>query len=269
MRGLRYAIAAFLHLGAAESLSYPLAMLDRLVNLFTVVAVLYLGASLVALEGVSSRVPEGYFVFGMTGLAVMQVFTASLTSFRLKMRALQLHGILEAFALTRTRLWEILLAVPSWELSIALLRALVLVALAHIISGTSVTPLDALASFAVLLLGCSSFLMLGLIAANGVLVLKHGEPITRIVSLATFLFSGAFFPRELLPAALVPVAGLLPVAPTVDAIRSLLHGNEAGFELEAALLRLALTSVLLAPFVVWTYRLAVRRLLRDGSLSHY
>lgn len=269
MRGLRHAITAFFGVGLAESLSYPLVMLDRLVNLVAIVVIIYLGGRLVGDEGVTVPLPAGYFLYGMVGLAVMQVFSACLASFRFRIRQFQLHGVLEACVMTRTRLWQILLAVPAYELTTATLQALILVTVAHVVSGQPVDPVSALAALGVLALGCSSFLCLGLISASAVLVLKRGEPITRVVTLATFLFSGAFFPRELLPPWLAGAAGLLPVAPTVDAIRALLYDETSGFELQGALLRLAATTLVLLPIVAWTYRLAVRRVLRDGSLSHY
>lgn len=269
MRGLWYAITAFFGVGFAEAMSYPLVMLDRLVNLVAIVVLIFLGGRLVGDEGVTVPLPSGYFLYGMTGLAVMQVFSACLTSFRFRIRQFQLHGVLEACVMTRTRLWQILLAVPAYQLATATLQAIALVAIGHAVAGEPVAPGKVAAALGIVALGCSSFLCLGLISAAGVLVLKRGEPITRVVSLATFLFSGAFFPRELLPPWLEALAGLLPVAPTVDAIRAVLYGESSGFDLGDALLRLALTTVVLLPLVAWSYRLAVRRLLRDGSLSHY
>lgn len=269
MRGLAYAIAAFFSVSLTEALSYPLVMVDRLINLGAIVTVIFLGGRLVGEQGGSVPLPSDYFVYGMTGLAVMQVFSASLTSFRFRMRQFQLHGVLEACVMTRTRLWQILVAVPAYELTVAFGQAVVLVVVAHLIAGYPVSAADAFAALGVLLLGCSAFLCLGLIAASGVLVLKRGEPITRVVSLTTFLFSGAFFPRELLPPWLEQLAGLLPVAPTVDAIRALLHSDVSGFGLADAMWRLALTTAALIPLVVLSYRAAVRRVLRDGSLSHY
>lgn len=269
MKGLAYAVATFFMIAVKEALSYPLLMIDRAINLGALVTLLYLGSKLVAEDGVTVPLPAGYFLFGVTGLAVMQVFSACLTAFRFRIRQFQLSGMLESFVMTRTRLWQILLATPSYELCASVVQAILLVALAHGIAGVGVDPLHALMSLGVLFLGCSSFLCVGLIAACAVLVLKRGEPLTRLVSLATFLFSGAFFPRALLPTPLAEAAGWLPVAPTLDALRVLLHGETTGMDLGAATLRLALITVLLIPFVVLTYRLAARRVMRDGSLGHY
>lgn len=269
MKGLFFAIRAFFAVGFQEALSYPLVMVDRAINLFAIVTLLFLGGRLVGQDGVTVPLPAGYFLYGITGLAVMQVFSASLAAFRFRIRQFQLSGMLEAFVMTRTRLWQVLVATPSYELTTAVVQAVGLIAFGHIIAGESVSPTQALTALAVLALGCSSFLCVGLISASGVLLLKRGEPLSRVVSVATFLFSGAFFPRELLPPALAEAAGYLPVAPTVDAIRVLLHGESNGFDLQTALARLALTTAVLIPVVVLAYRAAARRVLRDGSLGHY
>ena len=270
MKGLVYALRAFFAVGLTEALSYPLAMVDRLINLFAIVATLFLAGQLVAEDGITVPLPTDYFLFAMTGLAVMQVFNATLDSFRFRIRQFQLHGVLEACVMTRARLWQILLATPSYSLTTAFLRAGTIVVVAHLIAGEGVSLGGAALALAILLFGVSSFLCLGLISACGVLLLKQGEPLTRVISLATFLFSGAFFPRELLPDWLAALAGWLPVAPTLDGIRLVLYGGgELGVPLSDSLFRMGLTTAVLAPLVLIAYRGAAKRVLRDGSLAHY
>ncbi len=269
MSGLIHALIAFFTIAYKEALSYPLVMVDRMINLAAMVTLIYLGGKLVGTEGVTVPLPAGYFLFAVTGLAVMRIFSACLSAFHFRIRQFQLSGMLESFVMTRTRLWQILLATPAYELASSVAQAVALVVVAHLIAHQPVSAGAALRAVGVLALGCSSFLCVGLIAACGALVLKRGEPLSKIVSMATFLFSGAFFPRELLPPWLAAGASWLPVAPTLDAIRALLHGEANGLPLEVAVQRLALTTVVLIPLVWLAYRAAASRVMRDGSLSHY
>ena len=269
MSGLFYALRAFFGVGVREAFSYPLMMLDRIINLTAVTVLLFYGGKLLNAESTSVELPTDYFLFGMTGYAVIQIFSAALEGFRFRVRQFQLHGLLEACVMTRTRLWQILLAAPAYEFVTAIARSALLLGIALIIAGTPVPITGLLAATGVLVLGISSFLCLGFISACGVLVLKRGEPLTRGVSLATMLFSGAFFPRELLPSWLEGAAGWLPVAPTVDAMRALLFGASSGLSVDASIARLGVSTLVLLPFVFLAYRYAAREVLVDGSLSHY
>ncbi len=269
MKGLLYALRAFFGVGVREAFSYPLMMLDRIINLTAVTVLLFYGGRLLSPGNAAVNLPVDYFLYGMTGFALIQVFNAGLVGFRFRVRQFQLHGLLEACVMTRTKLWQILLTAPAYEFVTSLARSAGLLALALLITRQSVPLVGTLQALCVLILGISSFLCLGFISACGVLVLKRGEPLTRGISLATMLFSGAFFPRELLPPWLEACAGWLPVAPTVDAIRLLIFEAPAGMDLSTAVGRLAGTTLVLLPFVVITYRYAAKTVLVDGSLSHY
>ena len=264
-----FALRAFFGVGIREAFSYPLLTVERIINLTAVTVLLFYGGKLLSTENTTVALPTDYFLYGMTGYAVIQVFSAALEGFRFRVRQFQLHGLLEACVMTRTRLWQILLAAPAYEFFTAMLRSALLFSLALLIARMPVSPVAAIQAAAVLFLGISSFLCLGFISACGVLVLKRGEPLTRGISLATMLFSGAFFPRQLLPQWLAGLAGWLPVAPTVDAMRTLLFGAPAGLSVETSIVRLALLTVGLLPLVVLIYRYAARAVLVDGSLSHY
>jgi ABC-type uncharacterized transport system permease subunit len=267
--GLLYALRAFFGVGIREAFSYPLMMLDRVINLSAVTILLFYGGRLLSPENTTVALPADYFLYGMTGYAVIQVFNAGLVGFRFRVRQFQLHGLLEACVMTRTKLWQILLTAPAYEFVTSLARSAMLFGLALLVARQTVPIGGTLKALAVLALGTSSFLCLGFISACGVLVLKRGEPLTRGISLATMLFSGAFFPRELLPDWLAAGAGWLPVAPTVDAMRILLFEAPAGMDLRTAVMRLAITTVGLLPFVFLAYRYSARAVLIDGSLSHY
>ncbi len=270
MTGLLHAVRAFLYLGFVEALSYPLMMVDRLVNLVAIVTLLFLGANMVP-AGNSAQFDVGpdYFVFGIIGLAVLQLFNASLAAFKAKLRNYQLNGVLEACVMTRTSLWQILVATPAYDLLTALGRAVLLVVIGLVVSGTGVPFFGAVGALSVLVLGVSSFVCLGLISACATLVLKQGEPITRAISLSTLLFGGAFYPRELLPPWLEALAGLLPIAPTLDAVRGLLYGSAVPGSVGASVLLLGAMTAALVPITAAVFVASVRHVLRDGSLAHY
>jgi len=265
--GLLYGIRAFLFVGFTEAMSYPLAMADRLVNAAALVTMLFFAGALLERAGAN---PDGtpYFVYGMTGLAMVGLFEAALTTFKFRLRHYQLNGMLEACAMTRTPFWQLLVATPSYDLARALLHALGLVAVAHAVAGVVPPVAGAVGAVAVVALGAVAFVAAGLLSASAVLVLKHGEPVTRLVSLVSMLFSGAFYPRDVLPPWLAAIGSWVPIAPCLDAARALLAGQPWSVAMPAVV-QLAATIAVLVPITAWVFRASVARVLRDGTMGHY
>jgi len=103
-----------------------------------------------------------------------------------------------------------------------------------------------------------------------VMAFKRGDPVALIANLVTVALSGAFFPVEMIPSALRPIADVLPLRWGLEAIRAAaFHGASlASPEFRRALLGLGAVAAVIAPTAAVLFAAALRRVRRDGTLSH-
>ncbi|TET67751.1 MAG: ABC transporter permease, partial [Candidatus Aminicenantes bacterium] len=83
------------------------------------------------------------------------------------------------------------------------------------------------------------------------------------------LFGGVFFPITILPGWLQKVSYFLPITYSLRAMRHALLQSYSFQALGFDILILALFSVVLLPFSIYAFKVAVRRAKKDGSLTHY
>jgi ABC-2 type transport system permease protein len=261
-------LRAVLYLVMVETLSYPLELVERSISLVVIGALCFFGGAFID-TAAAGQLGMGYAAYALVGLAVLHLFEATLTRFQTRLRSFQMAGVLEICLTTRTPFWQFILAIPAFDLAIAALQASLLITAGFLIEGLGVAPVRAALALLVLAAGLSSYLLLGLLGASGVLVFKRGDPATKLVHLASIVFGGAFFPREALPPLLGTAAGWLPIAPTLDAVRGLLLTSAPIAEVTAPLWRLGVLICLLAAVAIPVFRWALVRARRDGSLAHY
>lgn len=268
MSALISAVRAFFYVGWVEQLSYPLALVDRVLAVAAVLTMLFFGGRFVDAGNVAD-LETSYFLWSVTGYAVLHIFNGTTTLFKTKVRHFQFHGVLEACAMTRTPFATFLVAAPAWDLASALLVGMTALVGANVLQGAWLDPARVGVAIAFLTVGTIGFVALGLLSAAASLAFKKGEPINRALSLATLLFAGAFYPREVLPASVQPVADWLPIAPVIDGMRASMYGDLSSASLLAPALRTVTIAVAASLAAAVAIRWAVRITQRDGSLGHY
>lgn len=260
------AASAFWRMGQQETLSYPLALVSRAVNLFALAFLLYFASNLVPSHLLGGAAYAG---FALVGLACLQLLGACLSIFPGKLREMQVSGLLEACLMTRTPAWMLLLTMPTFPLGAAALRSILILALAVVLGGSAMNPAGAPVALAALLLGVAAFVSLGLVSAAITLVVKRGDPVAQLVQLASLLLAGPFIPRDTLPTALAHVGAWLPIAPMLDGIRAALLGTPLPADTLHPLLRLAILCAVLLPLAALAVPAAIRRMQRDGSAGQF
>lgn len=269
MRTFLRALHAFWVHDLSEQLSYPMYMVQRLITAATMLFLLYYGGQLVDAGDAVGQLEAPYFLFALTGVAVLQMLNASLGSFATRIRRYQLTGLLEACIMTRTPLWQVLLAMPVFDLAFAFARAIAVVALGALVAGFALSGSGVATAGIFVALGIVLFLSIGLISSALTLVLKGGEPVGRLMQLASLTVSGAFVPRALLPDWLAAIGEFVPIAPVLDGVRGALFSGLPPGDLMEPLLRLAVLTAFLVPVSIAVGRWGLWRVLRDGSLAHY
>jgi len=267
--GLLRAMGAFWTHDFYEQFSYPLTTVNRVISLGALIFLLYFGAQLVDEALWSEATGAGFFLFALVGVVATRLLGVTLGSFRSRIQRYQVTGLLEASLMTRTPLWATLLVMPTYDLTLSLAGGAVLLSAGLWLAGVSVTATGILVAGAYLVAGLVAFTAVGMISAAVTLVVKAGDPIARLTTLASLLLSGAYVPREVLPAPLAAAGEWLPMGPMVDGIRMGLFGATPAQETLPAHWRLFVLAAVLAPCALFASAYAIRRVLRDGTLTHY
>jgi ABC-2 type transport system permease protein len=95
-----------------------------------------------------------------------------------------------------------------------------------------------------------------------------------LLGAGTALFSGVFFPKEMLQEALGETGGKAlsyanPSTHGLDGIRGVLIQGKTFTEVEAPFFTLLAFLVVLLPFSLWVFGRSIKRAKREGSLIQY
>jgi ABC-2 type transport system permease protein len=126
-----------------------------------------------------------------------------------------------------------------------------------------------LALVVLIILTIGSFAGIGLISAAFILVLKRGSPISLLVMTVSGLLGGVFYPVDILPAWLVPLAQLLPITHALEAMRQILLNGASFAFISGKVLILVLFSAILIPMGLAAFGYGLKIAKREGSLLYY
>jgi ABC-2 type transport system permease protein len=251
--------------------SYRFATLLQFLGVFLSIGVFYFISRLLGDAPHPSLEAYGgdYFSFVLIGIAFAGYFGVGLSSFSDSLRRAQTTGTLEAMLSSPTGVSTIILSASLWSYVLTTLRVGLYLLVGTALLGVDLGEGNYLAAVVVLALTILSFSGLGVLAASFIMVLKRGNPVTWAFGALSSLLGGVYYPIDVLPAWLQPLAYLLPVTYALRAMRlALLQGATFG-QLAPDLLALALFSLILTPLSLLVFRQAVGRARRDGSLTHY
>lgn len=270
MSSLARVAAAFFMRDVRIALSYKTGfLLNMLGAVASIVGVFFLSR---AFGGVVAPLLEpyggGYFGFVVIGAAFTNFMAIGIGGIAAKIRESQMTGTLEIMLLSPNRLVVLLLGSTLWSHVFAtatLLLYLVVGALLGMDVGRANVPI-ALLSF---ILAVASFNALGLLAASVVIVIKQGDPVNWIVSTASVLLAGVFYPTAVLPDALRALGQLLPLTHALELLRRSVLLGEGLATLWPSFVALIVLTVVLVGLGLFATQQAVRIAQRDGSLSQY
>lgn len=261
--------SAFWIFDRQERWSYPMAIVNHFFGLSTLVFLLYFAGKTVESSMIATHQSGDVFLFTLSGYAILQMLSSSLSVYASRVRISQLTGLLEACLMTRTPLWQVLMALPTYSVSAAMLRMFFLLLTAVFLSGSIPSITGTFSAFIFTMLGLIAFLALGVISGAITLVIKVGDPVAKIVSMGSLLIAGTFFPKEVLPPILAKIGGFFPISPVLDGLRGALWGQLSLTQLAQPLTLLITETLFLIIIAGFIARWAIRRVLADGSLSHY
>src|SRR5262249_1200118 len=130
-----------------------------------------------------------------------------------------------------------------------------------------------LLALAFLLLTTIVLSCLGILSASFTMVFKRGDPFGIFLGAGSALFSGVFFPTQLIRdyagGSVANISRALPATYGLDGIRRVLIEGQGFSQVHQPLISLLVFLGVLLPLSLWVFSRAVRRAKREGSLIQY
>ncbi len=250
--------------------SYRLNFILQIGGIFISTVMFYFPSRLVG-PGVAGQLAPyrgDYFAFVLIGVAFTEYLTVAMSSFTNQIRSAQVLGTLEALLVTPTPVPGILLFSSLYEFSFTTLHILVYLLFGVLFFGLQFHLGSLAALVLVMALTILAFMGLGLTSAAFVIAFKQGSPLTLIIGTASGLLGGVLYPTTVLPQWLKPVALLLPITHSLEAIRQLLLNGATLADVSRSILALGVFVLVLFPVGLAAFGTALRYAKREGSLIH-
>lgn len=258
---------AFLKRDFYIDISYRFNFLISLVAVIFSASIFYFMGKIVDPATVQDSAND-YFSFALVGMAFAMFLRTGLGSFAESIREEQMLGTLEAMMSTPTSLTTIILSSSLWRFLFTSISVLVYL-LVGAAFGISFAGANILGALILLVFTVAAYSALGIISASFIIVFKRGDPINWVVSSASILVGGVFYPVSILPGWLRFFSRLLPITYSLEGIRGALLKGEGLSSLGGDILALAIISAVLIPISLALFRLAVNHARRTGTLVKY
>src|SRR5215210_2877632 len=207
-----------------------------------------------------------------TGLAVLNYFMTGFSTLANSIRQEQMQGTLESVLLTPINLPTVIVASSAWDFLETTFFSFLYLFFGRVFFGVQFRG-SFLLALTFLLLTTVVLACLGILSASFAMVFKRGDPFGIFLGAGSALFSGVFFPTQLLKEhagrGFSVVSRILPPTYGLDGIRRVLIEGQGLAQVREPLLTLLVFLVVLLPFSLWVFGRAVRRAKREGSLIQY
>jgi len=266
-----FKLTAFLKKDAKIFASYKLSFLMTCVGMVVSVATFYYIAKLFGKSASEYLKPYNtdYFSFALIGIALSAYLTTSLSTFAGHIREAQSSGVLEAMLVTPSSVAEIITGMSIWDFVFTSLRIITYLVIGGFFFGMRFNNPNIPAGILIIVLSVVCFSSIGIMSAGFIIIFKRSEPISWFMGSLTGLFSGVYFPTEVLPAKLQIISNILPATYSLRALRHALLG---GYSFEAVIpdmMILVIFSIILMPLAMVIFKRTLRQVKKDGSLVHY
>jgi ABC-2 type transport system permease protein len=207
----------------------------------------------------------------LTGLAVLNYFMTGFSSLANAIRQEQVQGTLESVLMTPISVPTVIVASSAWDFVQATFFSSLYLVFGWLFFNVHYQG-NFLLALAFLLLTTFVLLCLGILSASFAMVFKRGDPFGIFLGAGSALFSGVFFPTQLIgeyAGRVSSISRILPPTYGLDGIRRVLIEGQGFTQVQEPLVTLLLFLVVLLPLSLWVFGRAIRRAKREGSLIQY
>lgn len=248
--------------------SYKLNFVARFLAMLATVLLFFFLDQLLQSVGLKEIEGGSYFAFALIGSAFIRFLNISMRAFSLTLREEMLMGTIEPMLVTATPTVLVLVGPATWMLFEGVILLLVQLVLG-ILLGADFSQINWLSTAVIMVLSLASVICFGVLAASFTIIFKRGDPISFAINAVAYVFSGVYFPIEVMPPGLRVIAYLLPSTFALSGLRGSLLRGASLVELGRDVLALTGFTLLLLPVSVYAMRYAIQYLKQTGELGHY
>lgn len=251
------------------ALSYRLSFLMSIASVFLGAAMFYFLSKLIGQSASAQLADYGgnYFSFVIVGIAFQSYLRLSMDSMAGSIRNEQLLGTLEAVIATPTSLTVFAAGSALWQFVFATYRVIVYFLFGALFFGLNLSGMNVLTALVILILSITAFAGMGVISGSFILVYKQGNPVRWLYGSAATLLGGIYYPVSILPGWLQPASWFFPITHSLEAMRqAVINGASIG-DVSTQLLILLGFSAISVPLAIISFRWALRRIRRDGTIT--
>jgi ABC-2 type transport system permease protein len=260
---LRDVGSAFFRVGLQQALAYPLSFAQSLLSALIPALIFFF---------VSKLVPRpDYYSSVIIGLVVGGVLDIGVRGFSREIDVAINRGWLEMFLVEPVRWRSLPFAMSFWPTTQGFITVSLITGTALIL-GADFNVSGVPISLVMLLLSLAAGFVIGTLSATIKILAKAGDPILFIYGIATQIFSGVFFPIEVLPAPLRVISWMLPHTYAIASVRSVLlpaSATDQIISIQTASTVLLLFCLIGYPLALWVFGRALEYGRRIGVLSGY
>ena len=262
-------LVAFVRRDWRTALSYRVPfVLELFALLFSLMFFFYLGALFDTTASRQEGLEKGYFAFVVIGIALLGIGQTGIGSFAQQVRQDQTTGTFEALVASATPSWLLILGTAAYDLVRATIGSVITIVLAIALFGLRLESdaFSLLLAAAAILASVIFFTAIGVAVAAVTVMIKQTTGLVGAVIAGLALFSGVWFPIEVLPTPLELLAQASPLTWALEVLRAALLRGEADVTHLAILFPCAIAAL---PAALLLFDLALRRARREGSLAQY
>lgn len=267
-------IKAFVIRDFQLAISYRFEFLIKILWILGITTTFYFISRLAGGSFIDFKYPnwENLLVAWLTGLAMLNYFLVGFSSLSNAIRREQMQGTLESVLLTPINVPTLILSSSAWYYVEATFYSFLYLFFGWFFFNVQYRGNFLLATlFLVLTTMCLA--CLGILSASFAMVFKRGDPFAILIGVGTALFSGVFFPKEMLTEELgnagTVLSAINPSTHGLQGIRDILIQGKTFAEVQSEFMILLGFLVVLLPFSLWVFSRAVSRAKREGSLIQY
>ncbi|MEW5800675.1 MAG: ABC transporter permease [bacterium] len=262
---------AFIQRDFIEETSYKFAFFLQFFGIFISVLIFYFLSKLFGAAAVPYLKPYGgdYFSFVLIGVAFTNYLEVSLRSFSSSIRNAQMTGTLEAILVTQTEIPTIIISSSLYSFIWTSFRVIVYLLIGTLLFDVNISQANFTGAALILFLTITTFSSIGIASASFIMVFKKGDPLAGLFSGLSWFLGGVYYPITVLPPWLRRFSYLIPLTYSLEGMRFALLKGYSLNALGPHIAGLGIFTLVMLPLGIFSFRFAVNKAKRDGSLTHY
>lgn len=261
-------VRAFVARDFQLAISYRLEFFLRILTILLIVTTFYFVSKIFTGSATVFSQWRDPLAAWITGLAVLNYFMTGFSSLANAIRSEQMQGTLESVLLSPISVPTLLVSSSAWDFVLATFHSSLYFFFGWLFFDVHFRG-NFLLALLFLILTTLVLACIGIISASFAMVFKRGDPLGLLLGTGSALFSGVFFPTQLLGTGFSTISRFLPPTYGLDGIRRVLIEGQGLAQVSRPLVTLFVFLAVLLPFSLCVFSRAFRRANREGSLIQY